>query len=199
VSLLIAFLFVFLIALAALAFASIKVFSTRGADGRTSAPGCAGGCATAFALTLIGLIALATFIAGAVAISKAKAWERVVRSVPEMKVGVWREAEQRVHRDAEHPLHIVLEWQGHSEPTDELLRAVEEIRPGGDCLVTVDQSDPERTVIDFAIAADEHDLGELERALEPLLGDLALQDGVQVILRSVHADEAPEEDEDEER
>jgi hypothetical protein len=60
----------FLALLGCLAFAAVKVFGAKNAEGRVSAPGCLGGCAMALVLTLLGVAGLATFlVAAAVATS----------------------------------------------------------------------------------------------------------------------------------
>jgi hypothetical protein len=60
----------FLALLGCLAFAAVKVFGAKNAEGRVSAPGCLAGCAMALVLTLLGVAGLATFlVAAAVATS----------------------------------------------------------------------------------------------------------------------------------
>jgi len=194
---LIVFLALFLLLLAALALATTKLFAAKDATGQVTAPGWVGGCATGCALMFIGFVGVIAFIAGVAAISAAHSVERVVKSVPEMKVGAWLDRDKFVHHDAEHPFHVIAQWKGHSEPTDEIVRAIEELDPKQvphDMLIRVindygvDDNGEPITVVEFAMAMDDDDAQELVESTQSALGDLKLADGVEITIRSIKKD-----------
>src|SRR5262245_35388430 len=72
VGFLIAFLALFLLVLAGVSFAAVKLFTARDANGNVTAPGCLLGCATGLALAVVALLGLTAFVLGAVAIVKVR-------------------------------------------------------------------------------------------------------------------------------
>ena len=188
---LIAFLALFLLLLVALAFATFKLFAVRDAQGRVTAPGIGLGCVTGAALAFIGVVGLIVFSIGAFTISTAKSIEHVVTSVPSFKVRAWRDdGGGSVHHSPDHPLHVVLEWRGHSEPTEWLVREIGKLDPDAEILVHVEYKtvpsddvsgvDEELTIVDLAFPASEHDLRELEDALREHLPEYSESQGVEI-------------------
>lgn len=197
---LIVFLALFLLLLAALSLATVKLFAAKDPAGNVTAPGWAGGCATGCALMFVALLGIAAFIAGVAAISAANTAERVVKRLPELvkelpevKVGAWLDREKFVHPDGEHSLHLIVQWKGHSEPTDKFVEAIQNIdrdKLGGDMEINVldygaDEQGEPITVVEVKIAMDEDDAEELQEQLKDKLGDLSLDDGVEITLKSV--------------
>ena len=191
--LLIVLLILFLLLLIALGFASIKLFGARDDKGSLTAPGCLGGCAIAGALAVIGVLGLAAFVAAVVAISSAESFRRATKNLPELKIGAWRDHGAHIRRVEGFPLHLVLEWKGHSDPTEALLHKLEEAGAGGDILVTAEYMSDENgepvTVVDLALRASERDAQGLEQALREIRPDLDLSQGIQVILRKVEEEQ----------
>lgn len=183
----------FLLLLAGLAFASVKLFGARDAQGQLSAPGCAGGCLMAGVLSLMALLGLIAFIAGATAMSASRSASELLSAAPDMKVGVWRDRGAHVESVPGYPLRVVLQWSGHSEPTEALLRALEEAGAGGEMQVEVRyDTGPDGaplTIVDLALPAAESDADELERVLSEVLPELSLSEGIEIRLRGVESDE----------
>jgi hypothetical protein len=202
VGFLIAFLALFLLVLAGVSFAAVKLFAPRDANGNITPPGCLLGCATALALTVIALLALAAFVAGSAAIVKLHALDRLIQHAPDVEIRSWMDPERHVHRDPARPLHVVVEWSGHSQPTSEIISRIDElvharVRVDGqgvegrgwdgadesDVLVDVDYTQDENgapiTVVDIAIPIHGGPLEGLEEALDDLLN----QDGEGVRVR----------------
>jgi hypothetical protein len=177
--------------LAALVFVTYKLFSARDASGNSTAPNVLMGCGAALVLCGIGCVALLTFIAGAITISASES----VKSVPDFKVRAWRDPQTSVHRDASHPLHLVLQWKGHSEPTESLLQQIEQIEPGSEIEVHVDYETAEAgapdtpeeqvTTVDLAFPARDRDLDQFERKLRRLLPKVSLSEGIEIEFKSL--------------
>lgn len=198
---LIAFLALFLLLLVALAFASFKLFAVRDAQGRVTAPGIGLGCITGAALAFIGVVGLIVFSIGAFTISTAHSIEHVVSSVPSFKVRAWRaDGRASVHHSPDHPVHVVLEWRGHSEPTEWLVREIGKLDPQAEILVHVEYktvpsddesgtgADEEVTIVDLAFPASEHDLQELDELLREHLPEYSTSQGVEIDIVSVYED-----------
>jgi len=179
----------FLVLLIVLGAVSVKLFSARDPKGGVTAPGCLGGCATMFALIVIALLGLAAFLGGTAAITASRSAARLIEAAPDMKVGVWRDRERYVRGVAGHPLHVVFQWSGHSEPTEALLHKLEEIGGGRDADVRVsyekNESGEDVTIVDVALRASSKDAEELEKAIHEVRPDLDLSEGVEVTLRKV--------------
>lgn len=197
---LIGFLALFLLLLVALAFATFKLFAVRDAQGRVTPPGIGLGCVTGAALAFIGVVGLIVFAIGAFTISTAHSVERVVKSVPSFKVRAWRDdGGASVHHSPDHPLHVVLEWRGHSEPTEWLVREIGKLDPEAEILVHVeyksvpsDDSDSDATedvtIVDLAFPASERDLGELDEMLREHLPEYISSQGVEIDIVNVYED-----------
>ena len=197
---LIVFLALFLLLLAALALAAIKLFGAKdAATGRVTAPGWFVGCATGCALAFIGLIGLVAFAGGVAAISALKTATEVRKQAEGVKIGVWRDGASKVHHAPGHALHVVLQWNGHSEPTKELLDNLTQSLGEMDILVNADYVNDDDgkpiTVVDLALPAGDRDIDELEATLRSKLGDLKLSDGVQIELRDVTKGDGPKDGE----
>jgi hypothetical protein len=194
VPLLIVLLVLFLLLLTALAFASVRLFAARDVHGNVTAPGCLNGCALALLLGVCGLLGAAAFAAGVIGISTAESVHIATRDLPEISIGAWRDRSDRsehiVHREG-YPLHVVLEWKGHSEPTEALLREIEKLGASDDMLVEVqylvDENGERTTLVDLALRMSEDDADELEEELRRHRSDLDLSQGVEVILRRAPA------------
>jgi hypothetical protein len=191
--LLIAFSTLFLILLAVLAFASVKLFAAKDEKGQRTAPGCLGGCMTALALTVIGLLGLVAFIAGAAAISASKSAKTVIEAADDFSVGVWHDRAASVKSVPDHPFHVVFEWTGHSEPTEAFLKELEKAGAKGEMQVAVDYQTNENgepvTIVDVALRMKERDAAEIEKAIEAFLPDVELSEGVRIVLRKVESGE----------
>jgi len=188
----------FLLVLAAIAFAAIRIFSRRDAAGKTEPLGCLTGCAIGLALFFLGLVGLVAF-AGALAVLTGS---RVIGHGPIRRVWVGeyehgtrdsRGEPIELFHDPARPLHVVLEVRGDAQ----ISRIVERIErlSDGETVVRVHagtSSDGEPVqVIDIAFPADEHDLREIERDVREVL-DVELDDerneGVHIELRGIHDD-----------
>jgi hypothetical protein len=185
---LIVFLALFLLLLAALALASIKLFAVKGPDGGVTAPGCLAGCATGAALGFIGLVGVVAFCVGVGAISTVNA----VKNGPIESVGVWVDPQRSAHHDPERPLHVVVEWSGHSEPDEELLDLVHKVFENDDINIQVDyttnDAGEEISVADLALGVGDEDLEDLEDALRDAFDGASLSNGIQIRLRGTHRD-----------
>jgi hypothetical protein len=185
---LIVFLALFLLLLAALALASIKLFSVKGPDGSVTAPGCLAGCATGAALLFIALVGVIAFCVGLGAITTVNA----VKNNPIERVGLWVDPEHKVHHDPERPLHIVVEWSGHSEPDQELIDMVHQVIEGDDINIQVDYTTNDKgediSVADVSLRVDEEDIADLEEGLRGVFKDQSLSKGIEIRLRSTHRD-----------
>lgn len=185
---LIVFLALFLLLLAALALASIKLFAVKGPTGGVTAPGCLAGCATGAALGFIGLVGLIAFCVGAGAISTVNA----VKNGPVERVGVWADPQRNVHHDPERPLHIVVEWRGHSEPDQGLTDLLHEVFDASDINIQVDyttnDAGQEISVADIALNVDEGDLEDIDDTLRDAFDGASLSNGIEIRLRGTHRD-----------
>ena len=185
---LIVFLGLFLLLLAALALASIKLFAVKGPDGAVAAPGCLAGCATAAALGFVGLVGLIAFCVGVGAISTVNA----VKNGPIERVGVWTDPQSKVHHDPERPLHVVVEWSGHAEPDQGLIDLLHKVFDSSDVNIQVDyttnDAGEEISVADIALSVDEEGLEDLDDTLRDAFDGASLSSGIEIRLRGTHRD-----------
>ncbi|MCC7012032.1 MAG: hypothetical protein IT454_05705 [Planctomycetes bacterium] len=186
----------FLLLLAGLAFASVKLFGAKDAQGQLTAPGCLNGCMAGLMLSVIAALGLGAFVVGAWTVSAADALRTVVESAPDMKVGVWHDRPTTLTSIPGYPLHVVLQWAGHSEPTEQLLKKLEELGAGTEMRIDVsydnDETDGQRTTVDIAIPMSPTDANELSALIESLRSELKLEQGVEVLFSRVEPLESSE-------
>ncbi len=191
--LLILFLFAFLAVLAVLALVAWKLFSVKDAQGQQTTQGCLLGLGSVAALGCLGVLALIAFAVGAAAISASHSVHEFVESQDGVSIGVVRDAQERITHDERRTLHVLLEWKGDSEPTDECGRAIMDLCKATDatCTTTHATNDAGEAVtrLDIALAADERMLDEIEAALREKEPELSLHQGVQVEFRGTRVDE----------
>ena len=190
---LIALLFVFLLLLSVLALVAWKLLAAKDAQGNRSTPGCLLGGLTGLTLGCFGLVGLVTFIVGAVAITSAHSVHELVRTKDGVKFGVVRDAQERIHREPHRALHVLLEWKGHAEPAEELVRKLTELCEAVDANIVADYEQNEAgedvTRVDIALPIGDNDLRELEEGLREALPDLSLEQGVEVELLGAREDD----------
>ena len=189
----------FLILLIALGFASVRLLGARDEKGELVAPGCLNGCAMALVLSVLAFLGAVAFIAGATAIATAESVRVATRDLPEMKIGVWSEPQDFVQHYEGFPLHVVLQWKGHSEPMETLLERLREEGLGDSARITReytrDENDEAITVVDIALPAQEHDLDGLRELMREFLPKYNLSEGVEITLRSVQDESGSATDE----
>jgi hypothetical protein len=187
--LLVAFSALFLLLMIALSFASVRLFAAKDEKGQRTAPGCLGGCLTAMVLSLVACLGLAAFVAGAWTLTAAKTAREVIEAAPDIQVGVWHDRAEHVQSVPGYPLHIVLRWSGHAEPTETLLRKLEEAGGGSEMVIDVsydtDESGAQVTTVDIALSMSHSDAGELERMIEDLKPELKLSEGIEITFSRV--------------
>jgi hypothetical protein len=179
---------VFALLLAVLALGAIKVFTTRGADGRAQPVGCLAGCALGLVLALLG-------VAGLVAFLLSLGTQTAARSIPFESVTVLKDSRHAealpVQHDPWRPLHLVFEVEGHDTPLHELVELVRRVSEGEASVRAVEATDDDGrpvTWVDVALPASENDLRELEREIRKLLPDFRLESGVRVQFRRASRD-----------
>jgi hypothetical protein len=184
----------FLLALAAVAFAAARLFTARDAQGRREPLGCVLGCGLGAALLLLALLGLAAFVAGMATLAGARALE--ANPVERIRVVSDQEALDGVdglapfHHDPRRPLHVVFEVAGGEAPVERLLELVERHADGEASVAVreVRRDGRDLVLVDVALPAGRNDLRELERELRRWLPRASLGDGVVVELRGVHRD-----------
>jgi hypothetical protein len=180
------FLALFLALLALLAFGAFRVFSTRDDKGRATPVGCVGGLAALALIVVLGSLGLGVLWLGATVASVAE----IVEHNPVERVGVWVDPASEVARDAELPLHVLIEASEGFELPAGLVRDIERDF-GGRARITVSHVDAEggeRMVrIDVALPVSERDVGELMDELLRVVGG-SQADGVEVRMKGVRTD-----------
>lgn len=174
---------VFALFLALLALGAIKVFTTRGADGRAQPVGCLAGCALGLVLTLLGLAGLVAFLVSL-------GTQTASASIPFESVTVLKDSHHAeslpLAPEPWRPLHLVFEVKGHDTPIHDLVRLVRRVSEGEASVHSVQAFDDEGnaiTWVDVALPADENDLRDMERELRKLLPGFRLEHGVRAEFR----------------
>jgi hypothetical protein len=199
VPLLVLFLLVFFALLALLAFVAWKLFSTKDAQGNRTTQGCLLGIVSALSLGCLGVLALGAFIAAAIAISTAKAAREFAESTEGFKVGIVRDAQERIRHDEQRTLHVLLEWNQDADPDEEFVHEVRELCRSMDATVEAreefDDAGRPVHVMDIAVPIDPTTLDEIERELARKLPEYSREHGIQFEYLGVRLDEERREHE----
>lgn len=185
----------FLMALAVLAFAAIRVFTTKDADGRAQPVGCAMGCLLGLVLGGVGIAGLAALVASLSVNTVVKGVADAVESLPVRSVTLVSDdgpddPPVEPFHDPRRPLHLIFEIIGSEAPTERLALWAEQAFDG-EARIEVTQLEGDgtaegkaRTIVDVAVPATRRDLRELERAAKNFLPRLDLDEGVRVRMRT---------------
>ena len=191
----------FILALAVLGFAAIRIFTTKDAEGRTQPVGCFMGCLLAVALGVIGFAGLGALVVSLLGNSVSHGIESLgVRSVTLVSDDRPDDPPVEPFHDPRRPLHVIFEIDGPEASTERVVRMLEEVfdvgarievsrfELGPDSLPGTEpdvSGSRERTVVDVALPVDSRDLREIERDLRQLLlPNLKLEEGVRVRMKT---------------
>jgi len=184
------FLALFLLLLAAAAFAAVQLFAGRGPDGKRDPAGCLTGCAVGLALAALGGLGLLALVAAlavqtAAVVVEQNPVRRVYLGTRSATEGAAGEARPLAGfaADPARPLHLVFEVEGHGRAPRKLLHWIREWSDGEATVSARDEYDAAGrpvTWIDVALPARGRDLREIEREVRKLLPDADWDDGLRI-------------------
>jgi hypothetical protein len=173
----------FVLMVAVLTVAAVRVFTSKDAVGRVQPVGCLAGCA-------VGLVLAALGLAGTIAFVLSLGAHTAAHNNPIESIRILADsgpARFPLAHDPWRPLHVVFEVRG-DVPVGDLVELVERVSEG-ETSVTVDSGVNAEgapvTYVDVALRASENDLREIERELRKLAPSLRLDRGVEIDFRTI--------------